>query len=109
VLAAHVDLAGSGPGVFFDLGSLEPDDSISVTHEDGSVSRYRVVARTVYDKDELPLEAVFARDGRPVLTLVTCGGGFSRSARRYDSNVVVSAVPVADEAAAGTGGDPARR
>jgi sortase (surface protein transpeptidase) len=110
VLAAHVDLAGQGPGVFFELGRLEPDDLVEVAHEDGTVSSYRVVARTVYEKEEVPLEAIFARDGRPVLTLVTCGGGFSRSTRRYDSNVVVSAVPIAGDEVDRTGaGAPLRR
>jgi sortase (surface protein transpeptidase) len=84
VLAAHVDLAGSGPGVFFDLRLVEPGDIIE--------------ARTVYDKDDLPTEAIFSRQGPQILTLVTCGGGFNRSLRSYDSNVVVYAVPL-DEAA----------
>jgi hypothetical protein len=58
------------------------------------------VASRTYLKDELPLEAIFSRDGDAVLTLVTCGGGFSASTGRYDSNVVVYAVPV-EEVGAG--------
>jgi sortase (surface protein transpeptidase) len=93
VLAAHVDLAGSGPGVFFELNSLEEGDRISVLHEDGSESAFVVVARATYDKEELPLDVIFSREGSPVLTLITCGGGFNRTIARYDSNVVVYAVP----------------
>lgn len=93
VLAAHVDLASSGPGVFFDLRTLEEGDSVVVSYEDGSESSFRVVARVNYEKDELPLDVIFSREGPPVLTLITCGGGFNRNIARYDSNVVVYAVP----------------
>ncbi len=96
VLAAHVDLAGRGPGVFFHLRDVEPGDLVEVEFGDGSVSFFRVEARTVYPKDELPLDTIFAEQGSPVLTLITCGGGFSESAGSYDSNVVVYAVPVPD-------------
>jgi sortase (surface protein transpeptidase) len=94
VLAAHVDLSSQGRGVFFGLRRLEPGDRIEVTYADGSALEFRVVGRVVYDKDELPLETIFATDGAPVLTLVTCGGGFSDSIQSYDSNVVVYAVPL---------------
>ena len=93
VLAAHVDLQRQGPGVFFNLDDLEADDEIVVSFDDGSEQVFVVVARSTYLKEELPLEEIFGREGSPVLTLVTCGGGFSASAQRYDSNVVVSAVP----------------
>ena len=93
VLAAHVDLAGSGPGVFFALDELEEGDQIVVVHDDGTEAPFRVVARTTYEKEALPLDVIFSREGPPVLTLVTCGGGFNRDISRYDSNVVVYAVP----------------
>lgn len=91
VLAAHVDLAGQGPGVFFYLHTLEVGDVVVVELSDGQIGRYQVEAITRYKKDELPIDVVFSREGPPVLTLVTCGGGFSQG--RYDSNVVVYAVP----------------
>jgi LPXTG-site transpeptidase (sortase) family protein len=93
VLAAHVDLRGPGRGLFFDLDELEVGDDVVVTFDDGGSTAFQVVARSTYLKTELPLDVIFSRQGEPVLTLVTCGGGFSRSARRYDSNVVVYAVP----------------
>lgn len=96
VLAAHVDLAGQGPGVFFELGTLDPGKVIYVDFDDGSTVAYRTEARAVYDKEALPTEAIFSREGPPVLTLITCGGDFNRSIRRYDSNVVVYAVPFDD-------------
>lgn len=96
VLAAHVDLASQGPGVFFNLRTVDAGDIVEVSFSDGSASVFRVEARTVYQKDELPLDTIFAREGAPVLTLITCGGGFSESSGSYDSNVVVYAVPIAD-------------
>ena len=96
VLAAHVDLASQGPGVFFNLRDVSQKDLIEIEFSDGSVSLFRVEARTVYQKDELPLDKIFARSGSPVLTLITCGGGFSESSSSYDSNVVVYAVPIPD-------------
>ncbi len=94
VLAAHVDLAGQGPGVFYDLRELEPGALVVIDYEDGSSSPFRVIARQTYLKDELPLDLIFSRSGEPVLTLITCGGDFNRSLRSYDSNVVVYATPV---------------
>ncbi len=104
VLAAHIDSAGQGPGVFFRLGVLGQGDVIEIEDDEGGLSRFVVRAVAIIPKDELPLERVFARSGTSVLTLVTCGGGFSRSQRSYDSNIVVVAVPV--EAPRDEGSDP---
>ncbi len=93
VLAAHVDLAGQGPGVFFELGELAPGSVIYIDFDDGTTEAYRAAARAIYEKEDLPTEAIFSREGSPVLTLITCGGDFNRSIRRYESNVVVYAVP----------------
>ncbi|HUG07970.1 MAG TPA: class F sortase [Acidimicrobiia bacterium] len=94
VLASHVDLAGAGRGLFHDLDELVVDDEVAVSYSDGATHSFRVIATATYLKTELPLDAIFSRQGDPVLTLVTCGGGFSRSTGSYDSNVVVYAVPV---------------
>lgn len=94
VLAAHVDLEGQGPGVFFGLRELEPGSLIFVDFDDGSVGAYVARARATYEKESLPIDAIFSRQGPATLTLITCGGDFNRSIRRYDSNVVVYAVPV---------------
>jgi LPXTG-site transpeptidase (sortase) family protein len=93
VLAAHVDLASQGPGVFFDLSTLEPGDRVTVEYEGGEELGFRVIARVIYDKTDLPLDVIFSREGPEVLTLITCGGGFNRQVQSYDSNVVVYAVP----------------
>ena len=94
VLAAHVDLEGYGPGVFFDLEALEPGDRIEIVYADDTKTTFEVEARAIYRKDELPLDVIFSREGPPALTLITCGGDFDSSISSYDSNVVVYARPV---------------
>lgn len=101
VLAAHVDLRGSGRGLFYDLDELEEGDEVLVMLSDGAVEEFRVTARSIYLKTDLPLDVIFSREGGPVLTLITCGGGFSSSTGHYDSNVVVYATPAEGELGSG--------
>lgn len=96
VLAAHVDLASRGPGVFYNLGDVEEGAIVVIGFDDGTSQRFQIEARTTYLKDELPIDAIFSRSGPSVLTLITCGGGFNQSASSYDSNVVAYAVPIED-------------
>jgi hypothetical protein len=91
VLVAHV-VWGSRYGVFFRLRDLEPGDLVTVHRRDGPKAVFRVTARRVYRKRALP-DGVFRRTGRPALTLVTCGGPYSRATGHYLDNVVVYAVP----------------
>jgi LPXTG-site transpeptidase (sortase) family protein len=96
VLAAHVDLSGQGKGVFFNLKTLSEGDEIYVNFDNGEEAGFRVSARTIYTKDNLPIDAIFSRTGPAVLTLITCGGGFNESVGSYDSNVVVYAIAIDD-------------
>lgn len=91
VLVGHVDSRIRGPGVFFGLSRVAPGDVVRVRLE-GRWRAFEVVSRSLVPKDRLPSGA-FARDGRPVLTMITCGGGFDWGAGRYTGNVVVAAVP----------------
>lgn len=94
VLAAHVDLAGYGPGVFFDLDQLTEGDEVSIGFDDGTTDTFVVVDGRRVDKTELAIDEIFRRDGPPVVRLVTCGGAFNRTERRYADNVVVTLSPV---------------
>jgi hypothetical protein len=96
VLAAHVSWGGA-LGVFYRLRDLPQGSDIEVWFTDGSVRRFRSVALAAYDKAELPVDGIFSRLGEPALTLVTCGGAFNESLRRFEQNVVAYAVAV-DEA-----------
>ena len=65
-----------------------------VTDATGRRRRWRVVSRELISKQVLPLDRLFARDGPPRLTLITCGGPFLPEFRSYRDNVVVVAEPV---------------
>lgn len=93
VLSGHVDSAEQGRGAFFRLRSLNPGDPVVLRSADGTVRRYRVVAREEWPKTEVPLDRIFSRTGAPRLTLITCGGGFREDVRSYLDNVAITAVP----------------
>ena len=92
VLAAHLDMPGYGVGPIAAVEELRDGDVITV--RSGPVTRrYAVTSVQTIRKTTLDLAGLFARDGPPRLHIVTCGGNFDREERRYDENVVVTAVP----------------
>ncbi|WP_244524123.1 class F sortase [Blastococcus sp. DSM 46786] len=94
VIAGHVDDREQGPGALFPLRTAEPGEEIAVTDAAGETTRWRIVSREVIEKDVLPLEEIFRRDGPPRLVVLTCGGPFLPEFRSYRDNVVVVAEPV---------------
>ncbi len=93
VVAGHVDDVEQGLGAMAALRATEPGDEVVVTDGAGTVTRWRVVSRESLPKQALPLDALFRRDGPPLLTLVTCGGPFLPEVGGYRDNVVVVAEP----------------
>jgi hypothetical protein len=96
VLSGHVDSREQGRGALWGLKNMDVGDEVTVEHEDGRTTTWRVEARTSYPKEQLPIADIFTRFGDPRLVLITCGGDFDRSARRYSRNIVVYAVPATD-------------
>lgn len=94
VLSGHVDSRTQGRGAFFDLRIMEVGDEVTVADEDGRETTWRITGRRTFEKESLPIEELFRRDGAPRLVLITCGGDFDSAARSYDSNVVVEAEPI---------------
>ncbi len=94
VVAGHVDDAEQGLGAMAALREAEPGDEVVVTDAAGAATRWRVTARELLDKQALPVEVLFRRDGPPRLTLVTCGGPFLPEVGGYRDNVVVVAEPL---------------
>ncbi len=64
VLAEHVD-STSGPDVFWGLRDVRVGDAVEVRSGDGDLLRFEVEAIEHTDKDELPIERVFAETGHP--------------------------------------------
>lgn len=92
VVSGHVDDRVQGRGAFYRLVDLAVGDPVVVTTAAGADLAFRVSAVRRIPKSTLPVDELFARDGPPHLTLVTCGGTFDRALGSYRDNVVVTAV-----------------
>jgi hypothetical protein len=92
LIAGHVDSAKAGAGAFFRLGEARSGDIVEVTVADGKTFRYRVTSTRRMLKANLPLN-VWSQAGPARLVLVTCGGPFDQTIKRYRDNIVVTAVP----------------
>ena len=94
VLVAHRDGTAQGRGVFYYLGNLNVGDKVIVKTSEGEDLKYKVVSRESILKKRLPYEELFAVDGPPRLTLLSCGGYYDKNNGGYQDNVVVTAVPM---------------
>lgn len=88
-IAGHVDYAGIGPVVFWDLGQLVPGDQILVTTADGQQLRFAVLQLASYSPDDAPLLDIFGPARVPNVNLITCAGTFNPVTRSYDQRLVV--------------------
>ncbi|MFL6152737.1 MAG: class F sortase [Ornithinibacter sp.] len=94
VIAGHVATREDGPGALAPLRGAMPGMRVTVTTADGTKRRYEVVGRELVVKKALPVDEIFARDGKPLLVLITCGGEYLPELRSHRDNVVVTAVPL---------------
>ncbi|TFB95943.1 sortase domain-bontaining protein [Cryobacterium sp. HLT2-28] len=94
VIAAHVDSLVYDIGPFARLASATAGTRVVLTLSDGSERGYSVTGLQSILKPDVPWDSVFDRSGASRLTLVTCGGEFDYEAKRYLSNVIVSADPL---------------
>ena len=93
VLAAHIAYNGED-GAFRYLHEANVGDVVEIEFSDGATQAYEIIEMAQYNKDELPFDRVFAREGEPLITLITCGGDFQPSVDSYEDNVVAYAVPL---------------
>jgi len=94
VLVGHRDGRVQGAGAFFRVGELRPGDRVTVVDTQWRRWTYQVVARESFRKSAVPYADLFAQNGPPRLTLISCGGRFLKDKGSYEDNVVVTAVPV---------------
>ncbi len=94
VIAGHVATREDGPGALAPLRGAKPGMRVTVTTADGEKHRYQVVGRELIVKKALPVDEIFAREGKPLLVLITCGGEYLPELRSHRDNVVVTAVPL---------------
>lgn len=88
-IAGHVDYAGIGAVVFWDLGQLVPGDELVVTTADGKQLRFAVTKLASYSPDNAPLLDIFGPATVSNLNLITCAGTFNPVTRSYDQRLVV--------------------
>jgi len=88
VILGHVD-SYKGPGVFFQLRTLQPGNQIDVNLADGVVATFKVTSVVQYEKTAFPDQQVYGSNGSSQLQLVTCGGAFDSQTGHYLSNIVV--------------------
>jgi sortase (surface protein transpeptidase) len=88
VILGHVD-STQGPGVFFQLRTLQPGNQIEVNLADGVVATFKVTSVVEYQKTAFPDQKVYGSNGSSALQLVTCGGAFDAQTGHYLSNIVV--------------------
>ncbi len=91
VMAGHIDYWNVGPSVFFNLASVQPDDPIVVTGDDGQTYAYAVEWVQDFDSASMPLDEVTGPTGEQSLTLITCGGAFDFVNGEYLQRTVVRA------------------
>ncbi len=91
VILGHVDSARYGPGVFFNLGALQPGAAVSITLTNQVVAVFTVQRVVSYPKSTFPSAAVYGQINQPGLRLITCGGNFNPKAGSYESNIVAYA------------------
>ena len=99
LLLGHVDSAAAGPGVFFELGAVEPGDEVEVTRADGTVAVFAVDRVERHPKDDFPTIEVYGDTPDAQLRLITCGGAFDSAARSYEDNIIVFATMTGTRAA----------
>ena len=90
-ILGHVDAAGVGPAVFYNLGKLRPGAKIYVRLRDRRTIVFETYSVALYGKTRFPTAKVFGYTNWPTLRLITCGGAFDRRTRHYLSNVVAFA------------------
>jgi sortase (surface protein transpeptidase) len=95
VIVGHVD-SRRGPAVFFRLGELRRGDRIVVGLQGGGARSFLVERVERRPKTALPTRRIWSRTRRPVLRLITCGGGFDRSTGHHRDNVIVYARALVD-------------
>ena len=90
-ILGHVDAAGVGPAVFYDLGELRPGAKIFVRLRTGRTAIFEAYSVALYSKVNFPTKRVFGYTSWPTLRLITCGGIFDPKSGHYLGNIVAFA------------------
>jgi LPXTG-site transpeptidase (sortase) family protein len=90
VLDGHLDWYDTSQAVFYNLKNVKQGDDIEVQRTDGVTHHFKVTGvKSVAYNASVP--GLFATTGPPRISLITCGGQWSRSLNQYVSRVIVDA------------------
>lgn len=80
-------------GVFYNLKSLKPGDTIQIQRGDGVKITYSVVRSQTYDADKVDTVAMLqpVTPGEPGLNLITCAGDVIKGTNDFSKRIVVFA------------------
>jgi len=92
VMNGHLDTQSGDPAVFARLSDVKPGDTIVVVASDGPAFKYRVQSASWVPNDRRPAD-LYATDGPPRLTLITCAGTWDAGKKLYSDRLVVTASP----------------
>lgn len=98
ILAGHVSWGGVHGALYY-LGLSEPGQIISTWDENDTRVDWVITSVKLYERTALPAQIFQPTGDERQLNVVTCGGELYRSPDGmwyYDSNIVVTAVPMAD-------------
>jgi sortase (surface protein transpeptidase) len=90
-LLGHVDVAATGPAVFYRLATLTPGDTVNITRASHQVAMFRVYRIARSTKNAFPTRTVFGPTSGAQLRLITCGGPFNPATGSYPDNIVAFA------------------
>jgi hypothetical protein len=90
IVAGHLDTT-TAPAVFASLSTLSPGSSVDIVREDGSTASFVVDAIDNFPQDKFPDDLVYADTPDAQLRLITCGGAYDHSKKRYTENTVAFA------------------
>lgn len=93
VITGHID-STAGLGAFAALDLLHDGDTIALGEANGRTLHFKVTARQQIEKTQLDPRLLQHTGNASDLLLVTCIGNFDDSTRSYDSNLLITAVPV---------------
>jgi sortase (surface protein transpeptidase) len=89
VIAGHLDGTRGQPAAFWALGRLRSGDAITVITAGGTQLRFAVVRIGRYDRQAVPLVAVFGPSNQANLNLLTCAGPYLQDQQTYRERLVV--------------------
>ncbi len=88
-IAGHVDDPKGNPSVFAKLDTLETDDIIVITDQNGKNLEFKVVDVETVELSKFPGDKVFGETDKKHLNLITCGGEWDKEKKEYTERTIV--------------------